>query len=104
MTKSDLDLALKNLFPLAERINILSQHPGSRQALGWAGPTATTAGDFGAQSLTLLPGFVPTAKALLPSGSRMLVADITTVHRSSNFPAGPLKGHHSDIFLPEIYK
>ena len=104
ITKSDLDLALKNLFPMAEHINILSHHPGTRQALGWAGPTATTAGDFGAQSLTLLPGFVPTTEALLPVGSRMLVSDITPVHQASSFPSGPLKGHHSDIFLPEIYK
>ena len=34
----------------------------------------------------------------------MLVADLTQVHRASEFVASALKGRHSDIFLPEVYK
>jgi len=104
VTRSDLDLALKNLFPLAEYMNVLSLNPGSRQALGWAGPTDTTRSAFSSASMVIEPGYGPTADSLMPEGSRMLVADITPVHRVSNFPASPLKGHHSDIFLNEIYR
>jgi hypothetical protein len=103
VTHSNLDLALKNLFPLAEHINILSLNPGSRQALGFAGPTAATRSDFGAIAFTLTPGFAPGNEPLLPPASRMLIADITPVQAVSNFSAGRLEGHHDDIFLPEIY-
>jgi hypothetical protein len=104
VTKSDLDLALKNLFPLAEHINILSANPGTREALGWKGPSAATTLDFSAAALTVLPGFTPSIEPILPTYSRMLVADITAVHRASSYSGGLLRGHHSDIFLPEIYK
>lgn len=103
-THSDLDLALKNLFPLAERINILSMNAGSRAAIGYAGPSVVSCKDFAVTFFSLTPGFTPSQELLLSPASRMLVADLTDVHRVSDFPAGPLKGHHSDIFLPEIYK
>lgn len=104
VTRSDLDLALKNLYPLAEHINLLSLRPGTRQALGYAGPTATSIKDWNAKSMMLMPGYVPSSERLMPSLARMLVADLTAVHRESSFPASALKGHHSDIFLPELYR
>ncbi|HEY9772172.1 MAG TPA: alpha/beta hydrolase [Planktothrix sp.] len=104
VTRSDLDLALKNLFPLAEHINFLSLRPGSRRAIGWAGPSAESRSEWNACELSLLPGYTPTQSFILDSESRMLVCDLTPIHRVSNFPSSPLKGHHSDIFLPEIYK
>lgn len=103
-TRSDLDLALKNLYPLAEHINILSLRPGTRQALGYAGPTAISIKDWNAKFMTLMPGFVPSIDQLMSPPTRMLVADLTAIHRESSFPASALKGHHSDIFLPELYR
>jgi hypothetical protein len=85
-------------------MNILSRAPGTRQALGWAGPTDETKRDFTSTTFLLEPGFIPSAMPLMGAGSRMLVADITAVHRASGFPANALKGHHSDIFLPELYR
>jgi hypothetical protein len=103
LTHSDLDLALKNLFPLAEHINFLSLHPGSRQALGFAGPSDSTRSDFAAASFALTPGFTPDDAPVLPPTSRMLIADITAVQAASNFVARPLEGDHDNIYLPELY-
>jgi hypothetical protein len=104
VTRSDLDYALKNIYPLAEHINFLSKAPGSRVAMGFSGPSAPTMRDWNAQVLHLLPGYNPTATMLLPPPSRMLVCDLTQVHRASEVVASALTGHHSDIFHPEIYK
>jgi hypothetical protein len=104
VTRSDLDYALKNLFPLAEHINILSAKPGTRQAMGWSGPSVATINEWNAYYLALMPGYTPVQSSVLPGPGRMLVADLTQVHRASEFVASALKGHHSDIFLPEVYK
>lgn len=101
---SQLDLALKNLFPLAEHINLLSRSPGKRVAMGYGGPSDPTMREWSAQVLALLPGYMPTAHDLLQGQSRMLVCDLTQIHRASEEVSSALTGHHSDIFHPEIYR
>ena len=103
-TRSDLDTALGKLFPLAERLNILRLHGDSRVALGYAGPTKKTTRRYSGRTLSIGPGFQPQNANLQDISSRLVVADLTPLHRASSYPARPLRGHHSDIFLPEIYR
>jgi hypothetical protein len=104
VTTSELDAALSRLFPLAEHINFLSKTPGRRIAMGYRGPTLMTMHDFNAKVMSLQPGYSPTEDKLLSSGSRMLICDLTQIHRTSEVLSSALTGHHSDIFHPEIYK
>jgi hypothetical protein len=106
-THSDEDLALKTLFPLAEKINILSPEPGNRQALGFAGPTEASELAYQPAWISIGKGYNPAAggaSSLLPPGSRMLVVDLSQLHETDGYPADKLSGHHSDIFQPEIYR
>jgi hypothetical protein len=106
-THSDQDVALRRWFPIAETINILSSEPGNRQALGFAGPTAASAQVYKPTSISINSGYVPPLASqgpLLPSPSRMLVADLTPLHQSDDYAGDLLSGHHSDIFQPEIYR
>jgi len=104
VTRSDVDYALKNLFPLAEHINILSAKPGTRQAMGWTGPSIATMNEWSGYYLSLPPGFTPIQNPILPAPRRMLVADLSQVHKASECVTSELKGHHSDIYLPEVYR
>jgi hypothetical protein len=107
MTTSQLDTALGTWFPLAGKIaNLLHVPPA---ALGFAGPTAATcaAGVFGTPApITVGPGF--TSARLTGIANRLIVADVTPVHRarvaSGAWPAGGFAGSHSDISFAEIYE
>jgi hypothetical protein len=73
--------------------------------LGCVGPTQTIIGQFnGMTRIDVNPGF---ARQTIVgcAGSRLVVADLTGIHRDPNNPykADAFSGHHSDIFRPEIY-
>jgi hypothetical protein len=104
VTTSELDAALSRLFPLAEHVNFLSKAPGRRIAMGYRGPSLLTMRDFNAKVISLQPGYSPTEEKLLSPPSRMLICDLTQIHRTSEVVSSALTGHHSDIFHPEIYK
>ena len=50
------------------------------------------------------PGF--TRQTVTSCTSRLVVADLTSIHRDPNNPyqADAFSGHHSDIFRSEIYE
>jgi hypothetical protein len=99
VSRSDGDKALAELYPTAHR---LAHLVGTvKPALGNAGPTDTTAAQFGgALPIAVGPGF-----AAPPGGlpGRLIVADLSELHASNPGGAVGLSGHHSDIFYPEIY-
>jgi hypothetical protein len=106
-THSDEDLALKNLFPIVEKINLLSQEPGSRQALGFAGPSEASERAYQPAWISIDKNYLATAGGALPplpAGSKMLVVNLTTLHENDDYQVDNLSGHHSDVFRPEIYR
>jgi hypothetical protein len=103
VTKSDLDVALKSAFPLAQTIDFF--HTGVTSALGYTGPSAASLGQFKNQiSITVKPGSLFYGNMAAPAaGPAIATADLTPVHQANaTFQGGP-GGHHNDIFLPEIY-
>jgi hypothetical protein len=101
VSRSDADSALGTLYPMAHQLAHLFHRV--QPALGFAGPTAATAGRFGgASSVDVGPGFDAAAGDL--QAGRLVVADLTALHNANPDNADPYAGHHSDIFLPEIYK
>jgi len=74
--------------------------------MGATGPSAATTTAFPTnQQVAVAWGstFAGTAPAPAP-GSTLVVADLTPIHSDpQNHFDGGLSGHHSDIFLPEIY-
>ena len=105
VTTSQLDTALGDLYPLAERLNLFKILGAPRVALGFGGPTQTVQDEFAPVArVSIGPGF--TAAQLPPRDSyRLLIADLTPLHADpSSKPFNePLAGHHSDIFRDEIY-
>jgi hypothetical protein len=103
ITRSDLDLALKNDFPKAQRLDLF--HNGAITALGFTGPTQAIVGAFANHDefpVDRGSKFFG-AKPALPTGPAIVTADLTPVHQANTtFQGGP-GGHHTDIFLPEIY-
>jgi hypothetical protein len=78
-----------------------------RRALGDAGPTPATAAAFGgAAAVSIAPGFDGTQ--LHGIGERLIVADLTPVHRarvaSGAYSTGGITGSHSDINFIELYE
>ena len=104
ITKSAKDDALGKAFPLGHTMNFFSG--GTRAALGFTGPAAATVALFSSNnSVSVARGsaFVGTVAAP-PHGSTLVVADLTPIHSDPNNKFnGGASGHHSDIFLPEIY-
>lgn len=105
ITTSQLDAALGDLYPKAERLNLFKILGAPRVALGFGGPTPIVQAQFApVASVSVGPGF--TAAQLPPRASyRMLIADLTPLHADpSSAPFNDrLAGHHSDIFRNEIY-
>jgi hypothetical protein len=104
VTRSDMDLALKDAYVAAGRLNLFA---GPKQALGFAGPSAPTRTAFDAHDITVGPGFSLASATDL--NGRMAVADLTPLHAADDYrPDDPLtlrvSGHHSDIFQNEIYQ
>jgi hypothetical protein len=129
VTTSQLDLALNELFPLAEIANnMVHRHAGQAVALGagippkqpspnalapGGGPTLATSLAYNAfqngSPLQVATGFAYNQVPDLAPNERMLVADLTSLHAARL--AGPepayvtnnFSGSHSDISSPEIY-
>ena len=109
ITHSDKDDAVGKAFPLAHNLNFfakLNPNTTSSTGLGATGPSAATTAAFpGNQQILVAWGskFGGVAPAP-PPGSTLVVADLTPIHSDKRNPFdGGLSGHHSDIFLPEIY-
>jgi len=104
ISHSDKDDAVGKAFPLAHTMNFFAK--GSKTGLGATGPTAATKAAFpSTQSLSVAWGssFVGTVPAATGK-STLVIADLTPIHSDPrNKFDGGLSGHHSDIFLPEIY-
>jgi hypothetical protein len=107
VTHSDLDVACGKWFDDAHlNVNFFHAKNAAARALGAVGPTdATKARLGGADTLSIVPGFSPAQAAA--ASKRLVVADLTPAHRAheASDPASNDRwaGHHSDIFLPEIY-
>jgi hypothetical protein len=103
VTTSQLDTALVKWYPIAERLaNLFSG--GDVHALGGAGPDAATATAWGGRGdVTVGPGFDGSMASA--HGERLVVADLTPLHESHPAgDAGSFGGHHSDIYLAEVYR
>jgi hypothetical protein len=113
VTISQLDKALHVAYPAAERLANLF-HRGA-PALGAAGPSPGMVAQFPGSDpnpIPIVPGF-NFAGAPLLGDQNLVVADLTPVHQADdadfrkNSGLGPFEyefaGHHSDIFLQEIY-
>jgi hypothetical protein len=105
ISHSQKDGALGTAFPAAHDLNLFAI-AASKTALGFTGPTAATTGAFASSSaLAVAWGstFVGNV-APPPRTSTVISADLTPIHSDPrNTFDGGLSGHHSDIFLPEIY-
>ena len=98
-SKSAADDALKVAFPLANAANFFAA--GARTALGFAGPGAATLAVVPFQNVSVAKGAAFTGN---PQSPDYLVADLTPIHQDpSNTYDGGWGGHHSDIYLPEIF-
>jgi hypothetical protein len=109
ISHSDLDDAVGKAFPLAHNLNFfarLNPNTTSPTGLGATGPSPATVAAFpSSQQVSVAWGgtFAGTLPATA-AGSTLVVADLTPVHADPrNHFDGGLSGHHSDIFLPEIY-
>jgi hypothetical protein len=109
ISHSDKDYAVGKAFPLAHNINFfarLNPKTPSATGLGATGPSAATTTAFPLnQRVAVAWGskFAGVVPAPAP-GSTLVVADLTQIHSDPrNHFDGGLAGHHSDIFLPEIY-
>ena len=100
-TRSDEDKALQTWYPKAHLVNFF--RPGfSRVALGANGPTAQVVQQFGGvDKVDVGKGF--SASALAALKNRLVVANLTPLHKASAEPADSFSGRHSDIFHDEMY-
>jgi hypothetical protein len=100
ITRSDEDRALQELYPKAHRLARLIGE--IKPALGAAGPSAVLAARLGgATAVNVGPDF--DGRTAVPRAARLVVADLTRLHRAHPDLAVGLSGHHSDIFHPELY-
>ena len=105
LTTSQEDRALCEWFVAAGKLANLLHTP--RRALGDAGPTPAAAAAFGGSTnVAVAPGF--TGAGLRGLAQRLIVADLTPVHRArianGTYTTGGITGSHSDINFPEIYE
>jgi hypothetical protein len=104
ITHSDKDDAVGKAFPLAHTVNFFAK--GAKTGLGATGPTAATQAAFAhTQSVSVAWGstFVGAVPAT-QTASSLVIANLTPIHSDPrNTFNGGASGHHSDIFLPEIY-
>ena len=105
ISHSQQDGALGTAFPAAHDLNLFAV-AASKTALGFTGPTAATTSSFPVASSIAVSwggkfvGAVPPP----PRTPNLVSADLTPIHSDpQNKFNGGLSGHHSDIFLPEIY-
>lgn len=100
-TRSDLDTAVGEEYVLVQKVMNLFGTP--TPGLGAAGPSAGTAAAAGGTTpMSVGPGFPMPAPGTL--AGRLIVADLTPLHRANPAGNAPFSGHHSDIFRDEIYR
>ena len=107
MTTSNMDLALKDQFPLAQRINLFKTD-ADIVAMGFGGPTPATEPLFGGcDRITVNHGFSVANYSPTPN-RRLMVADITPLHAYNQqekiYIGDNFGGHHSDINISELYE
>jgi hypothetical protein len=109
ISHSAKDDAVGKAFPLAHTLNFfanLNPNATSSTGLGATGPTAATVAAFPSSQQVAVAWGSTFAGTVPPAaqGSTLVVADLTPIHSDPrNKFDGGLSGHHSDIFLPEIY-
>lgn len=100
-TTSKKDKALNEWYPAAQAAK-LTTLLSTRTAVGAAGPTKKAAAQFGGTTdLQIAPGFSRKDIAKLPG--RFIVPDITLLHNDDAL-SDSFSGHHSDIFINELYQ
>jgi hypothetical protein len=99
-TRSDLDTAVGEAYVEVQRIMNLFGTP--TPGLGASGPSAGTAAAAGG----VTPVEVDTGFPMPPGtlAGRLIVADLTPLHRGNPTGAVRFSGHHTDIFHDEIYR
>jgi len=108
VTRSDEDTACGKWFDLAHaNVDFFFKHQNQAdRALGAVGPTDATIAAFGGADTIEVKSDIEPAD-LQPLKKRLIVANLTPLHqeRDQSDPASNDKwaGHHSDIFLPQIY-
>jgi len=106
VTHSNLDDALQKWFDDAH-LNLdffLHQRDPEKRALGALGPTDATKAAMGGAGaeIPVAPGF--DCSVMSARAERILVADLTPIHTARGQQGyAQFSGHHSDIFMPEIY-
>jgi hypothetical protein len=101
VTTSKRDDALGKAYPAAHGLEFFSGNV-TTHALGFDGPTPDTCSAFGGcQGVTIAPGADMTQQPAFTS--RLISADLTPLHDAQTGFNGGASGHHSDIYLPEIY-
>lgn len=97
ITKSGNDTALSVRYVDAQRINLFST---PAKAIGAIGPTQKTYDQAGGAWISVDVGY-----AVAPGGipGNFVVADLTALHAHDKTSVDATSGHHSDIYLPEIY-
>jgi hypothetical protein len=97
ITKSGHDTALSVRYVQAQQINLF-HHPVP--AIGAIGPTQTTYSNAGGKWINVDTGYNPAPGSIR---DKFVVADLTLLHEHDGTPVDSTSGHHSDIYLPEIY-
>ena len=101
LSKSERDTAVGTEYVLAQKIMNLFGAPVP--GLGAVGPSpGTIAAAGGVVNVDVGPGFDGPAPGSLTG--RLIVADLTPLHKANPAGNAPFAGHHSDIFHDEIYR
>jgi hypothetical protein len=103
VTRSSEDMAVGEQYVLVQRVMNLFHGASATPGLGSAGPSpATINAAGGATNVSVGPRYLPPAPPAFPG--RLVVADLSPLHKAN--PAGnePFAGHHSDIYHVEIYR
>ena len=105
ISRSDVDNALRNAYPLAQMIDIFSRDKEATTALGFTGPSAATLQSFqNPLQLDVKWGDRFLGRVGIARPTDLLVANLTPLQTDPrNTYHGGLAGHHSDIFRDEIY-
>jgi hypothetical protein len=99
VTRSSEDNVLGKLYPAAHDLARLFGK--DKPALGYTGPSDEVKTLFGgAKQIAVGPRFQPPADGF---SGRLVVADLTPLHRAHPDLGEKFSGHHSDIFHDEIY-
>jgi hypothetical protein len=105
ISRSDVDFALRDAYPLAQVIDIFSKPRGAITALGFTGPSAATLQSFQSPlQIDVKWGDQFLGQSGIRQPPALVVANLTPLHTDNqNTYNGGAAGHHSDIFRDEIY-